>query len=167
MRQESPVASFSNVLRIFERGVVVHTFNPGRDRQIEVSSRQPVPCREDFFENSKSRREVHSPPATPPGGLPSPGRPPRITWEPASHGRLATACKQARCEAVRSHEGLGLISNPGCIRAALWFVSGNKATACHRQPGLQRPAPIRKRCLWLLFTHLSGSWWCRVFRVEY
>lgn len=35
---------FSN-LRIFEQGVVVHTFNPGRVWQIEVSSSQPVRCR--------------------------------------------------------------------------------------------------------------------------
>lgn len=120
----------SNLLRIFERGVVAHAFNPGRDRQMEVSSRRPVPSREESLK-TVSQAERYTEPSRPSWWAPSPGRPPRITWEPARHGRLAAACKQARCEAVPSHEGLGLISNPACIQAVLWFVSGNKATGCH------------------------------------
>lgn len=42
---------FSN-LRIFEQGVVVHTFHPGRDWQIGVSCRQPVPGRDTLSQKS-------------------------------------------------------------------------------------------------------------------
>lgn len=59
-------------------------------------------------------------PANTPGGISSLGRPLRPGWKLASHSRLAAApCEQARCEAVCSHEGLGLISNLGWIQAAL------------------------------------------------
>lgn len=50
-------------------------------------------------------------------------------------GLLLPVHTQARYEAVCSHEGLGLISNLGCIRAAL-LVNGNKGTL----PGSQPPS---------------------------
>lgn len=120
---------FSKLLRIFDPGVVMPTFTPGRDGQVSVSSRTML-CRETLSRNESLKtlhqverypaRDMHTP-ATVPGGIPSLGSPPEShlgTW-PAMAALLPVSRLGAAGEAVCSHEGLGLISNLGCIRAAL------------------------------------------------